>query len=75
LFFPLFTDHDDKHEALTTQFPDSSRKKKNILKQMDYTQPDALLDLGWFGNSTEYGSDQSVLQDALSALLGEDCQR
>ena len=42
---------------------------------MDYTQPDALLDLGWFGNSTEYGSDQSVLQDALSALLGEDCQR
>ncbi|KAG4394481.1 hypothetical protein GLYMA_20G047600v4 [Glycine max] len=68
-------DHDDKHEALTTQFPDSSRKKKNILKQMDYTQPDALLDLGWFGNSTEYGSDQSVLQDALSALLGEDCQR
>ncbi|TKY46604.1 Transcription factor GAMYB [Spatholobus suberectus] len=65
-------DHDDKHEALT-QLPDNSRKKEN-LNQIDFMRPDALLDIGWFGNSTEYGSDQSVLKDALSALLGEDCQ-
>jgi len=73
LVFPLFTDHDDKHEAPTTQFPDSSSKKK-ILKQVDYTQPDALLDLGWFGNNTKYESDQFVQQDALGALFGDNCQ-
>ncbi|KAL5149839.1 Transcription factor GAMYB [Glycine soja] len=66
-------DHDDKHEAPTTQFPDSSSKKK-ILKQVDYTQPDALLDLGWFGNNTKYESDQFVQQDALGALFGDNCQ-
>nr|KYP54573.1 Transcription factor GAMYB [Cajanus cajan] len=62
---------DGPQSVETTQ--DSSGKKEN-LNQIEFTRPDALLDLGWFGNNTEYGSDQSVLKDALSALLGEDFQ-
>lgn len=62
-------DHDIKHDAVTL-FPAYCSKKKEKLNQKDFTRPDALLDSGWFGDST----DQSVLQDALGALLGENFQ-
>ncbi|XP_052735290.1 transcription factor MYB33 isoform X1 [Vigna angularis] len=64
-------DHDDKLQALTC-VPNSSRKKRKS-EQIDFSQrPDALFDLAWFGNNTDYGISQSDLKDALSALLGED---
>ncbi|KAK7401074.1 hypothetical protein VNO78_12386 [Psophocarpus tetragonolobus] len=67
-------DLDDEHEALTHLL--GSFRKKRKPKQIDYMRPDALLDLGWFGNNTEYGSNESksVLKDGLSAFIGEDCK-
>jgi len=46
---------------------DSSRFviNKEIPDQIDFTRPDALLDLGWFGHSNEHGKNQQ-------ALLGEE---
>lgn len=64
-------DHNIKHE-LGTQFPAYCSGKKENLNQIDFTRPDALLDLGWFGNSVDYGNDQSLLKDALGAFLGQD---
>ena len=46
--------------------------KKEISTQRDFTRPDALLDLGWFGHINEHGKDQSTLTDAIGALLGEE---
>ncbi|CAJ1965462.1 unnamed protein product [Sphenostylis stenocarpa] len=64
-------DHDDKLEALT-QIPNSYMKKEN-LEQIDFSQrPDALFDLSWFGNDTEYGINQFDLKDALTALIVEE---
>ncbi|KAJ1381138.1 SANT/Myb domain [Sesbania bispinosa] len=59
---------DFNHEAVT-EFPASYSKKKEILNQIDFTRPDALLDLGWLGNSTEYGKDQILLKDALTTFI------
>ncbi|KAK7306809.1 hypothetical protein VNO77_44768 [Canavalia gladiata] len=66
-------DHDIQHDAVT-QIPDYGSSKKDNLNPVDFSRPDALLDLGWFGNSTDHDSDQSILKDALNALLGDDSQ-
>ncbi|KAF1880753.1 hypothetical protein Lal_00011812 [Lupinus albus] len=43
-----------------------------MLSKIDPTRPDAVFEFGWFGNSTEYSEDQTVLRDALDALLRDD---
>ncbi|XP_061352584.1 transcription factor GAMYB-like [Gastrolobium bilobum] len=60
-----------KHDAVT-QFPAYDSRKKENTNQIDFMRPDALLDLGWFGNGTEYGNDQSILKDAFGSFLGDD---
>lgn len=60
-FFHCLPDHLDKNDTLTQSL--SSKKKEN-LSQIDFARTDALFDLGWFGNVTDYDSDQSVLKDA-----------
>ncbi|XP_027342348.1 transcription factor GAMYB-like [Abrus precatorius] len=67
-------DHDIKHETVS-QLPDYNSRKEEILNQIDFTQSDALFDLGWFGDNIEHGNDQSVIKGAfLNALLGDDFQ-
>nr|ATG24457.1 transcription factor GAMYB [Tapiscia sinensis] len=47
-------------------------QKKKIRYQMEFSRPDALLDLSWFGHGNGCVNDQSIPTDAIAALLGED---
>ncbi|XP_015958481.1 transcription factor MYB33 isoform X1 [Arachis duranensis] len=67
-------DHNIKQE-LGTQYPAYVSGKKENWNQIDFTRPDALLDLGWFGSGIDcddYDGDQFLFKDALSPFLGQD---
>ncbi|KAM3740266.1 hypothetical protein ACB098_08G085400 [Castanea mollissima] len=83
-YTPLSGSSMDEHQSVETvlgcsSMPETDSQdrthyviKKEISTQRDFTRPDALLDLGWFGQINEHGKDQSTLTDAIGALLGEE---
>ncbi|MED6134782.1 hypothetical protein PIB30_040123 [Stylosanthes scabra] len=63
-------DHNIKHE-LGTQYPAYFSGKKDNMNQIDFTRPDALLNIGWFGNVV-YDGDLSLIKDPFGTFLGQD---
>ncbi|MED6174358.1 hypothetical protein PIB30_068295 [Stylosanthes scabra] len=57
-------DHNNKHKQ-------GAQLKNENMHQIHFTRPDALLDMGWFGNSVNYNGDQSIIKDAFNTFLGE----
>ena len=70
--FFFLADRDIKHETYTQDATYYYSRSRENMNEIDLTRPDALLDLGWFGNGSECNKDQSVLKDALGALIGEE---
>ncbi|CAL0316456.1 unnamed protein product [Lupinus luteus] len=67
-------DHDIKHISVP-QFPPAYCSWNDTkLSKVDLTRPDALFDVAWYGNTTEYSKDQNVPINALDDFLGDDFQ-